>query len=74
MRALALVALIALATGCAPRPSPSVTACYWAKLAHPTMTPDDIAFGIDARVRAGSEGGYVPSGAPSTGPTSSSLR
>lgn len=52
-RLLQLVALAALATGCAPMP----TLCYrGVMLGHPTMTVEDLSVGTEGRVRALSEG------------------
>jgi hypothetical protein len=45
------VLLLALATGCV-----KVAPYERGQLAHPTMTPDEIAFGLDGHVRAVSEG------------------
>jgi len=46
-----LVVLAVLATGCA-----SVAPYERGTLAHPTMTPEDVASGLDEHVRAVSEG------------------
>jgi hypothetical protein len=48
---LGVVALVLAAIGCEPVPAP-----YWGKLAHPTMTPQEISHGLDGHVRAVSEG------------------
>ena len=47
----ALVGFAAFATGCQ-----HVMPYERGNLAHPTMTPDEIAIGLDAHVRAVSEG------------------
>jgi len=48
---LVVIALAALATACAP-----VAPYERGTLAHPTMTTEDISTGLDAHVRAVSEG------------------
>jgi hypothetical protein len=45
------VGLLALAAGCAP-----VRAIDRGRLAHPTMTAEELSFGLDGHVRAVSEG------------------
>ena len=48
---IVLVGLVAFATGCTPVP-----ATGRGKLAHPTMTAEEVSYGLDGHVRAVSEG------------------
>jgi hypothetical protein len=51
---LAIVALVAAVGGCVRLPASTI--CGYRSLAHPTMTPDAISFGLDGHVRAVTEG------------------